>query len=63
MRRRRENQRDLIRLAIAIFIPPLAVGLQVGLTLHFWLNILLPLMGWLPGVLHAAWVVLQFDDE
>ncbi len=35
------------------------VFLQVGLGLHFWLNILLTLLGYIPGIIHAIWVVLR----
>jgi len=48
---------DLLRIAVAIFIPPLGVFLQVGLGLHFWLNIVLTLLGYIPGVVHAVWVI------
>lgn len=50
---------DLLRIILAIILPPLGVFLQVGLTLHFWLNILLTLLGWLPGVIHAIWIILK----
>jgi len=52
---------DLIRLILAVFMPPLGVLLQVGLGAHFWLNILLTLFGWVPGVLHAFYVILKND--
>jgi len=50
---------DIIRILLAFFLPPLGVFLQVGLGLHFWLNILLTLCGWLPGIIHALWVILK----
>ncbi len=50
---------DLIRIVFAIFIPPLGVFLQVGLGLHFWLNIVLTLLGYVPGVIHAVWVIAR----
>ena len=50
---------DLIRIIIAIILPPLGVFMQVGFGKHFWLNILLTLLGWLPGVIHALWVILK----
>lgn len=49
---------DVIRIIIALFIPPLGVFLQVGLGMHFWLNILLTLLGFIPGVIHAIWVIV-----
>lgn len=49
---------DLIRLGLSIFIPPLGVFLQVGIGPHFWLNILLTLFGYFPGLLHAVYIIL-----
>lgn len=52
---------DIIRILAAIFLPPLGVFLQVGLGFHFWLNILLTLFGFVPGIIHAVWVILTKD--
>jgi uncharacterized membrane protein YqaE (UPF0057 family) len=49
---------NIIKIILAIFIPPIAAFMQVGLSLHFWLNIVLCLLGGLPGVIHALWLVL-----
>ena len=48
---------DIIRTICAIFIPPLGVFLQVGLGLHFWLNIILTLLGYIPGIIHALYII------
>ena len=50
---------DIIRLIIAILLPPLGVFLQVGLGGAFWLNILLTLLGYIPGIIHAVWVIAR----
>lgn len=50
---------DLVRIIIAIFLPPVAAFLTVGIGLHFWLNILLTILGWLPGVIHAMWLIAR----
>lgn len=50
---------DVVRILLAILLPPLGVFLQVGLGLHFWLNILLTLFGYLPGIIHAIWIILR----
>jgi len=49
----------LVQVLLAIFLPPVAAFLQVGLGLHFWINILLTLMGGLPGSIHALWLVAK----
>ena len=51
---------DIIRTILSIIIPPVGVFLQVGLGKHFWINIVLTLLGYLPGVIHAIWVIWTF---
>lgn len=48
---------DIIRIILAIVLPPLGVLFQVGLGSHFWLNILLTLFGYIPGIVHAVWII------
>jgi len=43
-----------------ILLLPLGVFLQVGLTKHFWINILLTLLGYIPGIVHAVWVIAKY---
>ena len=50
---------DILRILVAILLPPLGVFLQVGLGLQFWLNILLTLLGYVPGIIHAVWIILR----
>jgi uncharacterized membrane protein YqaE (UPF0057 family) len=50
---------DVLRILIAILLPPLGVFLQVGIGLHFWLNILLTILGYIPGIIHAIWVIAR----
>ncbi|MGF1521186.1 MAG: YqaE/Pmp3 family membrane protein [Leptolyngbyaceae cyanobacterium] len=50
---------DLLRLLCAIFLPPVGVFLQVGLKPQFWLNIVLTLLGYVPGIIHAVWIILK----
>jgi uncharacterized membrane protein YqaE (UPF0057 family) len=50
---------DVVRILIAIILPPLGVFLQVGLGLHFWLNILLTLLGYIPGIIHAVYIIVK----
>jgi uncharacterized membrane protein YqaE (UPF0057 family) len=50
---------DILRIIAAIILPPLGVFLQVGIGKHFWLNILLTLFGYVPGIIHALWVIIK----
>ncbi|WP_337070346.1 YqaE/Pmp3 family membrane protein [Pontibacter sp. 13R65] len=47
----------VVKVIIAIFLPPLAVFLHDGLGSSFWINILLTLLFFVPGVIHALLVV------
>jgi uncharacterized membrane protein YqaE (UPF0057 family) len=51
---------DLLRIIIAILLPPLGVFLQVGITKHFWINVLLTILGYIPGIVHAVWVITKY---
>ncbi len=50
---------ELIKIIFAIVLPPVGVFLQVGIGMHFWLNILLTILGYLPGIVHAIWVIAK----
>ena len=48
---------DGCRIIASLIIPPLGVFLQVGLRPAFWLNILLTLLGYIPGLVHAIYII------
>ena len=50
---------ELVKILLAILFPPLGVFLQVGIGGHFWINILLTILGYIPGIVHAVWVVAK----
>jgi uncharacterized membrane protein YqaE (UPF0057 family) len=50
---------DVLRILIAILLPPLGVFLQVGIGLQFWINILLTLLGYVPGIIHAIYIIVK----
>ena len=50
---------DILRIICALVLPPLGVFLQVGPTLQFWLNCLLTLCFWFPGMVHALWIIAR----
>ena len=54
----KESNKDIIRILLAIFLPPVGVFLQVGFGLHFWINIVLTLFGFIPGIVHAIYIIL-----
>ena len=48
---------DLLKIVFAFVFPPLAVFMEVGFGKQFWLNVLLTLLGFVPGLLHAVYIV------
>ena len=51
---------DPIKIVFAILLPPVGVFLEVGFTGHFLLSILLTLLGFIPGIVHALYVILRY---
>lgn len=49
----------IVKIILALLLPPVAAFLQVGIGLHFWLNILFTLLGFVPGMIHALWLVAK----
>ncbi|MBE9032494.1 YqaE/Pmp3 family membrane protein [filamentous cyanobacterium LEGE 11480] len=52
---------DLVRIICAVFLPPLGVFLQVGLRGPFWINLILTFLGYIPGIVHAIWIIAKED--
>ncbi len=50
---------DLLRIIAAVILPPLGTFLEVGLSKQFWLNILLTLLGYIPGIVHAVYIIAR----
>jgi len=48
---------DCLLLILAIFLSPLAVLIKVGCCVHFWINVILFILGVIPGIIHAWWVI------
>ncbi len=50
---------DVLRIILSVLVPPIGVFLQVGFGGQFWLNILLTLLGYIPGLVHAIWIIAR----
>ncbi len=48
----------LLLIILAILLPPAAVAVHSGISKQFWLNLILTLFFFIPGVIHALIVVL-----
>jgi len=54
-----KQSNDILLILIAILLPPLGVAMQVGITKHFWINVLLTLLGYVPGIVHAVYIIAK----
>ncbi|MDD5070402.1 MAG: YqaE/Pmp3 family membrane protein [Candidatus Omnitrophica bacterium] len=53
------EENRILKIIIAILLPPVAAYLAVGLTKHFWINVILTLICFFPGMVHGLWLVLK----
>ncbi|ODQ58397.1 hypothetical protein WICANDRAFT_34143 [Wickerhamomyces anomalus NRRL Y-366-8] len=51
---------DIIKIIAAIIFPPLGVFLEVGCTTPLFLNIIFTILGFIPGILHALYIILKY---
>lgn len=50
---------EILRLLLTLLFPPLGVALKVGLSLQFFINLLLTVLGYVPGLVHGIWLLAQ----
>ncbi|MGV0027528.1 YqaE/Pmp3 family membrane protein [Phormidesmis priestleyi] len=53
----------LTRLVLGILVPPVGVFLTYGVSSALLINILLTLLGWVPGVIHAVWAITKHEEK
>ncbi|ACT58520.1 YqaE/Pmp3 family membrane protein [Hirschia baltica] len=53
---------NILKVLLAILLPPLGVFLQVGIGVQFWINLVLTLFGYIPGIVHAIWIIARRSD-
>ena len=58
-----EGRRDFLRVALCYFIPPVGVFMQVGLGSALWINLILTILGYIPGVLHGVWIISSVRED
>jgi uncharacterized membrane protein YqaE (UPF0057 family) len=59
MAQERSDVEKILLVLLALFLPPLVAFIEEGCGFHFWLNIVLTLLAWLPGFIHSAWLVVR----
>lgn len=52
-----------IKLLLCVFFPPLAVLLHAGVGRHLIINIILTLLGGIPGMIHGMFVVMNTSEQ
>lgn len=53
------DETSLIAILLALFLPPLGVAIKDGIGMSFLINVILTFLGFLPGVIHALFVILR----
>ncbi|KAK2615024.1 hypothetical protein N8I77_001803 [Diaporthe amygdali] len=51
---------DICKIILAIFLPPLGVFFERGCGADLLINILLTILGYIPGIIHALYVTERF---
>jgi len=51
---------DICKIILAIIFPPLGVFLERGCGADLLINCILTLLGYLPGIIHALYIILKY---
>jgi len=51
---------DICKIILAILLPPVGVFLERGCGPDLLINILLTILGYIPGILHALYIILKY---
>lgn len=54
-----ETSKDFVRILLALLLPPIGVAMQVGISKQFWINVILTLFGYIPGIVHAVYIIAK----
>ncbi len=54
---------EIIQILLSILLPPVGVFMRVGFRGHFFISVLLTLVGYIPGLVHAIWVLAQTSEH
>ncbi|XP_022744637.1 low temperature-induced protein lt101.2-like [Durio zibethinus] len=47
-----------VEVILAIFLPPIGVFLHYGFGVEFWIDLVLTLLGYIPGIIYAIYVLV-----
>ena len=51
---------DVFKVICAILLPPLGVFVETGCSIHLLINIILTILGYIPGIIHALYIIFQY---
>ncbi|KAF7927126.1 hypothetical protein EAE99_005457 [Botrytis elliptica] len=51
---------DICKIILAVILPPLGVFLERGCGADLLINILLTILGYIPGIIHALYIILKY---
>ncbi|KAI2638876.1 putative plasma membrane proteolipid 3 [Hypomontagnella submonticulosa] len=51
---------DICKIILAVVLPPLGVFLERGCGADFCINVLLTILGYIPGIIHALYIILKY---
>lgn len=54
-----KEENDIIKIIFSILLPPIGVAMEVGITKHFWINVILTVFGYVPGIIHAVYIIAK----
>lgn len=52
-----------VLILIAILVPPLAIFLKFGVGNNLFINIVLSILFYIPGVIHALWLIMKEEAQ
>ncbi len=53
----------LLRYALGILVPPVGIFLTYGISTTLIINILLTILGIIPGSIHAVWAIAKHEEN
>lgn len=50
---------SLLTILLNVFLPPVSVAINRGIGLQLVFSIILTIIGWIPGIIHAFWATTR----
>ncbi|GHJ84896.1 hypothetical protein NliqN6_1298 [Naganishia liquefaciens] len=54
---------DMLLYFLSIILPPIGPFAKVGCGAAFWISIALTILGWIPGVIYAWYIISKYGRE